>query len=205
MAQPMENSTEAHQNSWNHHGTRQSHSCKYVCGPEGWKQGLEEVCIFNTIEKGTMWKPDSIAVPDDPQTSSKWCPNVASVVWKPGWTPLKLKPGHGGGQLARERGLSCSFPRDPLGRRGSGLRDIPWPGTGFKVIGMVTRANLLCVPSRWVGSRGDKPRAKTPEHPDLPGGGAVEAPPQQSGGVRGVRHLGEKFHRAILSWPVRPH
>lgn len=117
---------------------------------------------------------------------------------------MKLKLGHGGGQLARERGSSCSFPWDPLGRRGGGFRDISWPGTGFKVMGTDTRATLLCVLSRWVGPRGDEPRANTPEHPDLPGGGAVEAPPQQSGGVRGVRHLGEKFHRAILSWLVRP-
>ncbi|CAM9759451.1 unnamed protein product [Rangifer tarandus platyrhynchus] len=99
--------------SWNHHGTRQSHSCKYVCAPEGWKQGLEEVCIFNTIEEGTMWKPDSTAVLDDPQTSSKWYPNVASVVWKPGVDAFEAEVGAWRGAAGQGEGLELPLPMGP--------------------------------------------------------------------------------------------
>lgn len=71
----------------------------------------------------------------------QWHPNVASVVWTPGGV---AEAGAWWGQLARERGLSHSFPRDPLGRWGDGPRGIPWPGTGFKVMGTDTSETFLC-------------------------------------------------------------
>lgn len=104
------------------------------------------------------------------------------------------------GQLARERGLSRSFPQDPLGRWGDGPRDIPWPGTGFKVTGTDTSVTLISVPSGRVGPRGDEPGAKTPEHPDLSGGGAVEAPPWQ-GGL--VNHGPGAVRPSGTAWPAR--